>query len=157
MKLILIRHGESAHNRGYKVAGIENNLTAAGVQQAIKAGEAIRERKIDGIYCSSKPRCIQTLDEILRLRDDNMPIHLTSLVGPKKKKENYEKLKARVELFLDDLRYDHEDSDTVVIVGHLMSIQMITFLLTDNKRRLENGQIMEVEMKKVDTMVYGEK
>jgi broad specificity phosphatase PhoE len=70
------------------------------------------------------------------------------LVGPKLKSENYEKLKARVELFLDDLRYDHEDNETIVIVSHLLSVQMMTFLITDNKRRLENGEMVEVELKK---------
>jgi broad specificity phosphatase PhoE len=146
MKLILIRHGESAHNRGYKVAGDENNLTAAGVQQAIKVGESIKEMKIDGIYCSSKPRCVQTLDEILRVRDDNMPIHLTSLLGPKKIKENYEKLRSRVEIFLDDLKYDHKSTDTVVVVSHLLPIEMITFLKTGTKRRLENGEMIRVRL-----------
>jgi len=146
MKLILIRHGESAHNRGYKVAGGGNNLTAAGVQQSIKIGEKLLVQKIDAIYCSSSPRCVQTLDEILRVRDDNMPIHLTSLLGPKTKKENYEKLKSRIGLFLDDLKYDQKPTDTIVVVSHLLSIQMITYLLTDNKRRLENGELLEVEL-----------
>lgn len=153
MKLILVRHGESAHNRGYKVAGDENNLTAAGVAQAIKLGENLKDEKINAIYCSPKPRCVQTLDEILRVRDDDMPIHLTSLVNHKKKKENYEDLKDRVELFLDDLRYDHEPTDTILIISHLSTIEMISYLQTDNKRRLENGQMVEIELnpaKKVD-------
>jgi broad specificity phosphatase PhoE len=150
MKLILIRHGESAHNRGYKVAGEENNLTAVGVTQAIKVGESLLDKKIDAIYSSDAPRCVQTLDEILRLREDSMPIHLSSLLGPKVKSENYEKLKSRIELFLDDLRYDHEPNTTIVVVSHLLSIQMITFLLTETKRRLENGEMVEVEMKKKD-------
>lgn len=146
MKLILVRHGESAHNRGYKVAGDENNLTAAGVVQAIRAGADLKMEKISAIYCSPKPRCVQTLDEILRVRDDDMPIHLTSLVGHKKKKENYEHFKDKIDLFLDDLRYDHEPGDTILIISHLSTIEMISYLLTDTKRRLENGQMMEVEL-----------
>jgi len=147
MKLILIRHGESAHNRGYKVASDENNLTATGVAQAIKLGEILKDHKINAIYCSPKPRCIQTLDEILRVRDDDMPIHLTSLVNHKKKKENYEDLKDRVELFLDDLRHDHEPDEVILVISHLTTIEMISYLQTDNKRRLENGQMVEVELK----------
>ncbi|MFZ2152569.1 MAG: phosphoglycerate mutase family protein [Microgenomates group bacterium] len=146
MKLILIRHGESAHNRGYKVAGSENNLTAAGVKQSISVGEKLVEQKIDAIYCSSKPRCVQTLDEILRLREDNMPIHLTSLVGPKHKRENYEKLKARIELFLDDVKFDHKQGETILVVSHLLAIQMMTYLITGTKRRLENGEMVEIEL-----------
>lgn len=149
MKLILIRHGESAHNRGYKVAGEENNLTAIGVQQSVSVGEKLLEHKVDAVYCSSAPRCVQTLDEILRLRQDNMPIHLSNLLGPKLKSENYEKLKARVELFLDDLKYDHEKSATIAVVSHLLPIEMMTFLLTKTKRRLENGEMIEVEHKKI--------
>jgi broad specificity phosphatase PhoE len=142
MKIILVRHGESAMNVG--IPGEENNLTAKGVNQAIAVGDELKSQKIDAIYCSSTPRCIQTLDEILRVRDDNMPIHLTSLVGPKLKKEKYEELKARVELFLDDLKYDHEPDATILIVSHLLSIQMMTLLLTKSKRRLENGEMIEV-------------
>lgn len=147
MKLILVRHGESAHNRGYKVASEENNLTAIGVAQSIKLGEQLKDVKVTTVYCSPKPRCIQTLDEILRVRDDDMPIHLTSLVGQKKRSENYEDLKDRVELFLDDLRYDHKPNETILVISHLSTIEMISYLQTDNKRRLENGEMVEVEMK----------
>ena len=146
MKLILVRHGESAHNRGYKVAGDENNLTAVGVVQAIKLAENLKDQKFSAVYCSPKPRCVQTLDEILRVRDDDMPIHLTSLVNHKKRSENYEDLKDRVELFLDDLRFDHKPDDTILIISHLTTIEMISYLQTDNKRRLENGQMVEVEL-----------
>lgn len=146
MKLILVRHGESAHNRGYKVAGDENNLTAIGVQQAIRVGAELSKIKIDAIYCSPKPRCIQTLDEILRIREDNMGIHLTGLVGPKKKKENFEKLKARIELFIDDLKYDHKENETVVIISHRVAIGMLLHLLTNDKRDLENGEMVQLSI-----------
>jgi broad specificity phosphatase PhoE len=149
MKLILVRHGESAHNRGYKVAGEENNLTAIGVQQAIRVGGELAKIKINAIYCSPTPRCEQTLDEILRIRDDDMGIHFTSLVGPKLKKENYEKLKARIELFIDDLRYDHEKGETVVVISHLLPIEMFMYVLTGDKRQLENGEMVEVEVKTI--------
>jgi broad specificity phosphatase PhoE len=148
MKLILLRHGESAHNRGYKVAGEENNLTAIGVQQAIRVGAELAKMKINAIYCSPTPRCEQTLDEVLRIREDDMGIHFTSLVGPKLKKENYEKLKARIELFIDDLKYDHKANETVVVISHLLPIEMMTYLMTGDKRRLENGELIELEILK---------
>lgn len=147
MKLILVRHGESAHNRGYKVAGEDNNLTTVGVDQAIRVGEKLLEQKIDAIYCSPAPRSVQTLDEILRVRKDNMPIHLTSLVGPKMKSENFEKLKKRIELFLTDLPYDHKEDETIAVVGHLKSIEMLTYIVMGTKRRLENGEMVEIEYK----------
>lgn len=147
MKLILIRHGESARNRGYKVAGTDNNLTTQGVAQGMRLAEELANQKIDAVYCSSMPRCTQTLEEILRDRDDDMQIHMTALLGPKMTSENYEKLKLRVEMFLDDLRYDHEEGHTILIVSHLRPIEMMTYILTGTKRRLENGQMMEVEYK----------
>lgn len=145
MKLILVRHGESAHNRGYKVANEENNLTALGVAQSVTLGNNLIGQKIDAIYCSDAARCVQTLDEILRVREDDMPIHLTSLVGPKTKTENFERLKKRIELFLDDLKNDHEIGATILIVSHMLAIEMMTYLLTGTKRRLENGMSVEVE------------
>ena len=144
MKIIFIRHGESARNRGLPVDSEENYLTAKGVQQAIETAAKLAPMNIDAIYCSNVPRCVQTLDEILRIRDDNMPIHLTSLVGPKLKKENYEKLKSRMELFLDDLKYDHKENETVVVISHLKPISMALFLIKGKQEAVANGDLLEV-------------
>jgi broad specificity phosphatase PhoE len=144
MKLILIRHGESARNRGYEVADEENNLTVKGVHQSVAVGESLLAQKFDAIYCSPAPRCVQTLDEILRLREDNMPIHLSTLIGPKMKSENYEKLKARVKLFFDDLKYDHKKTETVVVISHQAVIGMMLFLMKKKVRKIENGELLEI-------------
>jgi broad specificity phosphatase PhoE len=148
MKLILIRHGESARNRGYEVTDEENNLTAAGVQQAVKIGQILLEQKIDAIYCSPAPRCEQTLNEILRNREDEMPIHFSKLIGPKIKSEEYEKLKARVNLFLDDLKYDHEKEETVVIISHQLVLAMVIFLINGEPKKFENGEVVEIDYSK---------
>ncbi|MCX6726685.1 MAG: phosphoglycerate mutase family protein [Candidatus Shapirobacteria bacterium] len=144
MKLILVRHGQSARNAGYEILDEENSLTIKGVKQAVEAGAVLAPKKIDAIYCSPAKRCIQTLDEILRVRDDNFAIHLTRLLGPKFKKENYEKIKARVELFLDDLKYDHKKTETVVIVSHHVSLEMMILILTGKTKKLENGELFEI-------------
>ena len=144
MKLILVRHGESARNRGYEVAGEENNLTAVGVKQAIEVGAMLAHEKISAIYCSQTPRCEQTMDEILRIRDDSFPIHFTRLIGPKMKSENYEKLKMRTELFLDDLKYDHKEGETVVVISHQMVISMALFLINGKQEKIGNGEIREI-------------
>jgi broad specificity phosphatase PhoE len=144
MKLILIRHGESARNRGYEVLGEENNLTVVGVKQAVEVGAELAPKKISAIYCSQTPRCEQTMDEILRIRDDSFPIHFSRLLGPKMKSENYEKLKARVELFLDDLKYDHSEEDIVVVISHQMTISMALFLIEGKQEKLANGEIREI-------------
>ena len=146
MKLILIRHGESARNRGYEVSNEENNLTTKGVEQAVKIGTDLLEQKINAIYCSSAPRCEQTLDEILRNRDDDVAIHFSLLIAPKTKGEEYEKLKARVELFLDDLKYDHEKEETIVVISHKLVLAMIILLLTGKPRELENGATQTIDL-----------
>lgn len=144
MKIILVRHGESARNRGYRVAEKENNLTTEGVKQAAEIGKKLKEQNIDTVYSSPTGRCIQTLDEILRIRNDKMPIHLTKLISPKSKTESYEKLKSRVGLFLDDLKYDHKKEEMIVVVSHQLVIAMIILQLTGNTRRLENGELFEI-------------
>lgn len=144
MKIIFIRHGESARNRGCEVPDEENNLTAKGVSQAIEIGAKLAPIKINAIYCSKTPRCEQTMDEILRVRDDNFPIHFSRLIGPKIKKESYEKLKARVELFLDDLKYDHKKNETVVVISHSLPISMALFLINGKQEKTGNGEIKEV-------------
>jgi len=146
MKLILVRHGESAKNVGLDVLGGDNNLTLKGVHQAIAVGKKLVEQKIDTIYCSPSERCVQTMDEILRLREDNFPIHLTKLVGPKTSKEQYEKMKARVELFLDDLKYEHQENETVVVISHQLVLAMMILQLTGETRRMENGEMEEIEI-----------
>lgn len=145
MKLILIRHGQSARNAGYEILDEENGLTIKGVKQAVETGAELGPKKIDAIYCSPAKRCIQTLDEILRVRDDSFAIHLTRLLGPKLKKENYEKIKARVELFLDDLKYDHQKTDTIVIISHHVSLEMIILLMTGKAKIIANGETVVLE------------
>jgi broad specificity phosphatase PhoE len=144
MKLILIRHGESARNRGYEVADEENNLTTVGVAQGVKIGEELLEQKLDAIYCSPAPRCEQTLNEILRNRDDEMVIRFSRLLGPKIRKEEYEKLKARVNLFLDDLKHEHKKEETIVVISHQLVLVMIILLVTKEVKKMANGELFEI-------------
>src|SRR3989339_303201 len=104
MKLILVRHGESARNRGYPVSAKENNLTTVGVGQAVEAARILAKKNFDVVYCSPAARCEQTLDEILRVKDEGKTIHICALIGPKRKKEKLVDLKRRIELFVDDLK-----------------------------------------------------
>ncbi len=145
MKLILVRHGESARNRGYRVLKPDNNITTEGVKQAIKLAKKLKKVKIEAIYCSPAPRCEQTMDEILRVRNGEINIHFTRLIGPKRKKENFEHLKTRIELFMDDLAYDHQDGETVMVISHRLPIEMITYLL-GNRKKIGNGEMVEVKI-----------
>ncbi|HPJ16648.1 MAG TPA: phosphoglycerate mutase family protein [Candidatus Woesebacteria bacterium] len=133
MKLILVRHGEA----------FEGDLTIKGVKQAISAAENLKATQIDAIYCSNTNRAEQTLDEILRLRDDDIKIAFSSLVRPKMKKESLEKLKKRVELFLDDLKYDHE-KETVLVVSHSAVIKMFLYLVKKEVKTVGYGELFEI-------------
>ena len=146
MKLILIRHGESARNSGKEVADNENYLTIKGVKQAVNTASLLADTQIDAIYCSPAKRCEQTLDEILRIRSDNFPIHMTQLVGPKLKSESYERLKLRVEMFLDDLKYDHEKSETILVISHVLPLSMMNYCVNKSDKKMENGEIVELEI-----------
>lgn len=136
MKLILVRHGEY----------FEDSLTIKGVKQAVEAAAKLAEHKIDTMYCSPAKRCEQTMDEILRIRSDNFPIHFSSLIGPKMKKESLTKLKSRVELFLDDLKYDQEENETVLIVSHQLVLAMVILQLTGKTKMILNGEIVQIDL-----------
>lgn len=65
--VLLIRHGESVSNLAHIIAGHENvNLTELGRQQALEAGEKLKEsgQKIDHIITSNLNRAADTADII---------------------------------------------------------------------------------------------
>src|SRR5579871_1433276 len=71
-RAIFARHGESA----YSLLGLMNGdpsvpvgLTEAGVEQARRLGDELRDTPLDLAVTSSLPRTIQTADEALRGRD----------------------------------------------------------------------------------------
>ena len=61
MKLILIRHGETAWNREKKVQGLSDiELSEIGVQQAHRLALSLKDEKIDVIYASPLKRAHET-------------------------------------------------------------------------------------------------
>ena len=76
--LILIRHGQSVWNQENRFTGwVDIELAANGKLEACKAGELIKELKInfDFFYCSYQRRSIETLKLILntlRIKDTNI-------------------------------------------------------------------------------------
>ncbi len=144
MKLILVRHGESARNRGYKVRAEENNLTAQGVGQAVETAKKLIRKQIGVIYCSPTNRCEQTLDEILRVKDDSQSIYMCQLIAPKTKKEKFEGVKRRVTRFVDDVKHDHKDSETILIISHKIVLAMITYVISGEKKEFGNGELFEI-------------
>ena len=76
--IILVRHGQSEWNLQKRFTGwVDVELTAKGKLEACKAGELIKELKIDinHYYCSYQKRAIETLNLILntlRIKNDNI-------------------------------------------------------------------------------------
>jgi len=61
MRLILIRHGETAWNREKKVQGASDiELNEAGLKQAERLALALRDERIDAIYTSPLKRAYET-------------------------------------------------------------------------------------------------
>ena len=67
-KLIIIRHPESEWNKlGLWTGKTEVHLTEYGFKMAREMGEAIRDLKIDMVFCSTQIRVRETLEEILKI------------------------------------------------------------------------------------------
>ena len=148
MKIILVRHAESLKNAGLWQRGTKNRLSQNGEKQAKELAEKLKKRKIDCIYCSPTIRCKQTLEEILKIRDDEMLIHLSKLIDQKRIDEDMDFFQKKVGLFLDDLKYDHSEEDVVLVISHMMTLGTMLNLLKKESRILENGEIVEIEVKK---------
>jgi len=75
MKLILVRHGETAWNKEERFRGRKNiPLNDSGILQAKLAAEFLSRYKIDLIYSSPMRRAMQTANEIRRGRDIELKI-----------------------------------------------------------------------------------
>lgn len=75
--LVLVRHGESLWNLENRFTGwVDVPLTAAGEDEARRAGQAIREAglRADIAYTSVLTRAHQTLDAIMREADLDCPV-----------------------------------------------------------------------------------
>lgn len=60
MKLVLVRHGESAGNAGERFGGEEPHLTDRGLRQAARAAERACEQAYDALYSSPMSRALGT-------------------------------------------------------------------------------------------------
>ncbi len=158
MRLILVRHGESAANETRTHNSREEPLTARGHKQAQCVAERLRTEHIDRVICSNLPRAVDTAAAILkyhagvpvayddRIREidngvfagkpygvrniaaDAMGIHVSGF-----RPENGENMldrSHRVKLFLNEL-LDKPSNETVLIVAHGGSIADSLHTLTD--------------------------
>ena len=75
--LILVRHGESAWNKQGLWTGLTDiSLSEKGIEESQRAGESIKNIKIDQAYSSPLKRSTETLDEIIRVVEYEIPITL---------------------------------------------------------------------------------
>lgn len=64
-KIFLIRHGETDSNKGHRFQGrLDNPLNEAGIQQAERLAEFMKEQKIDAVYSSSMKRARMTAEKL---------------------------------------------------------------------------------------------
>lgn len=146
MKLSLVRHGQAFFNIGIRDFP-ENGLTAIGILEVKKLAEQLKSEKFDAIYCSPTLRTKQTLEEILKGREEeNFSINLSNLLLPKSKKMKLEKLKRRAEIFLQDLEAEHSSDKQILVISHQMVIRMILHKLGREDQKLEHGERVVVEL-----------
>jgi broad specificity phosphatase PhoE len=67
MKLIILRHGETVENKtGISQGQTPGTLTLTGINQAMRAGQRLKNEKIDIIYVSDLKRAVDTSKEITK-------------------------------------------------------------------------------------------
>lgn len=65
-KLYLVRHGETLFNKKKIIQGAcDSPLTERGIQQALKVKKVLENVEIEGFYCSTQERAVDTLELIL--------------------------------------------------------------------------------------------
>lgn len=75
MKLFLVRHGQSQWNLENRFTGWKNpDITEKGKEEARKAGQLLKNEKIDVAFTSVLKRAIHTLDLIMEESGHDMPI-----------------------------------------------------------------------------------
>jgi len=145
LKIFLIRHGETEHNRDKIVSGISDSmLTETGKLQSKKLAGYFANEKIDTVYASPLSRAIETAREITtkkslqvncdeRLREINFGewegkswdfVHKT-VSNWKEIRHEYrspngetqQEVSERVLAFLGEIKKKHKEG-SIVIVGH---------------------------------------
>jgi broad specificity phosphatase PhoE len=161
MKLILVRHGETEENLEHILAGKNGGkLTQKGKDEAKKLGKELKEKyKIDVVFCSPLDRCVETLENILEEYPIEGQIFMSKLIEERdfgeytgvnrddidwnevdqNNKINKEMgiellidLVKRINLFLEDLKLEDENS-TVLVISHYTPIRVMISKITGKK------------------------
>ncbi|MFA6519040.1 MAG: phosphoglycerate mutase family protein [Candidatus Shapirobacteria bacterium] len=145
MKLILIRHGESMANVGEM--GEANGLTVKGKEQAKNLAMYLGDNKIDHFYCSNTTRSIETLTELLKDRGEEVKVYISRLIGPKMTSETMENLKRRTIRFIEDLKIEFGEEETVAVISHKTTLRTMCFLISGEDRIFDNATAVMIELK----------
>ncbi len=140
MKLILVRHSETEKND-------EGVLTPKGIGQAKKVGKELKEKyKIDMVFCSPLKRCVDTLNCILNEYPIEGEIFMSKLIEEMGLEPLTDFVK-RVNLFLEDLKLEDENS-TILVISHEGPIKIMAAKITGKKyeeMKVLNGSISVFE------------
>ena len=137
MKLILVRHGEKS---------ISGQLTDRGRWQVKKLAQYLSDQKITTIFCSDAERCVETLEEIIKEREEITDIRLSQLVGLKTKSEDYNELNKRVGRFVEDLYLEFADDDAIMVVSHNLPIKMFVYYLAKEEAKIDEASVTIFEI-----------
>ena len=151
MRLILVRHGETAYNvKGIMQGTADIPLNANGRKQAFEAKDKLKDTKIDVCFSSSLARALETAHIITNKEviTDNrlMERKLGSLEGKshdlydsklyydykvnsnKYDVEPVRDLFERVQSFYDEIKTKYKDK-TVLIISHQATIRVFNFVI----------------------------
>jgi broad specificity phosphatase PhoE len=174
MKLYIVRHGETEANKAGLIQGWQpGELTETGHQQAEQAAMQF-DYPINAIYSSDLQRCLQTAepfkrkysdvpfqtDERIRERNfasvelkpkDSIPFDLYwSLreTDPVEGVESFEVYNQRVRSFVESLKTEHPDYQTVLLITHGGVISRMRDMYTDDfdYQPPQNAQLIEIEV-----------
>ena len=174
MRLIITRHGETEENARHICQGqTPGTLSARGINEAHRLGEALKSEKIAHCFCSDQKRAADTAEIALSHRIGE-PVPLTfddrlreryfgSFEGkvfppfsdeviPLEEVETAAQIAVRLRSFLADVVTKFRDEETVLIVSHGFTLRVLLALLRGENpveitdiRTPDNCSITEVE------------
>ncbi len=132
MKLILVRHAEK---------DVNGLLSDKGKWQTKRLATYLSDEKITALFCSPSPRCEQTMDEIIKNRDELSDIRFSKLIDLKTKGETYSELNRRVSRFVEDLHLEFGEDDTILVVSHNLVIRMFVYYLAKEEAMINEASV----------------
>lgn len=180
MKLYVVRHGETNANKNYIIAGrTDVDINELGIQQAKEAGEIMKNKEYDQVFCSPLLRTRHTCEYVNcqkievqlddRIQERYAGIYECTISYPKdpeglhieeywnyhinkaySKAETLDELYVRVKEFLEILQKKYSDSN-ILIVTHDGVCRTIRWILEGLPK---SGNIREYSQKNCEIREY---